>query len=60
LGHVILLLYRWMSMCLSKKNFPINSLCPSCDEQRSYLAAAAIAATAFTTFAFAAFVVEDR
>ena len=49
-------------MNLSKKNFPINSLCPSNDEQRSYLLATIRAAIAAAAFAFTAFIIigDDR
>ena len=52
-------------MNLIKKFFPINSLCPSYDEQRSYSLAttrSAVAAAAFALAMLAAFIIigDDR
>jgi len=47
-------------MNLSKKFFPINSLCPSYDEQRWYSLATIRAAIAAAAFFVATFVVDDR
>ena len=49
-------------MNLIKKFFPINSLCPSYDEQRSYSLATTRSAVAAATFAFTTFFIigDDR
>ena len=49
-------------MNLSKKFFPINSLCPSYDEQRWYSLATIRAAIAAAAFAFTTFIIigDDR